>query len=70
VAGPLFPYLSKQPGYNKRLRALASQLKQLIRSLDTDLWREHLWLAGWAGYGYCPSRPRRFWGPRLHLIAT
>lgn len=27
-------------------------------------------LAGWAGYGYCPSHSRFFWGLRLHLIAT
>ena len=27
-------------------------------------------LAGWAGYGYCASHPRFFWGVRLHLICT
>jgi hypothetical protein len=27
-------------------------------------------LAGWAGYGYCASHTRYFWGLRLHLIAT
>jgi hypothetical protein len=27
-------------------------------------------LAGWAGYGYCASHLRYFWGLRLHLIAT
>ncbi|MEV4823410.1 hypothetical protein [Micromonospora sp. NPDC049274] len=27
-------------------------------------------LAGWAGYGYCASRSRFFWGLRLHLICT
>ncbi|GAA4437703.1 hypothetical protein GCM10023170_007290 [Phytohabitans houttuyneae] len=60
----------RQPGYNKRLRALAPQLKQLVRSLDTDLWREHLRLAGVGRYGYRPLTSARFWGPRLHLIAT
>ena len=25
-------------------------------------------LAGWAGYGYCASHSRFFWGLRLHLI--
>lgn len=30
--------------------------------------RSHL--AGWAGYGYCASHSRFFWGLRLHLIAT
>lgn len=27
-------------------------------------------LAGWAGYGYCASRSRFFWGLRLYLICT
>lgn len=27
-------------------------------------------LAGWAGYGFCPSHSRWFWGLRLHLICT
>jgi len=27
-------------------------------------------LAGVAGYGYCASHPRYFWGLRLHLICT
>ncbi|MFC3986836.1 IS982 family transposase, partial [Streptosporangium jomthongense] len=27
-------------------------------------------LAGWAGYGYCRSHSRFFWGLRLHLICT
>jgi hypothetical protein len=27
-------------------------------------------LAGWAGYGYCPSHSRWFWGLRLHLVCT
>ena len=27
-------------------------------------------LAGWAGYSYCPSHSRWFWGLRLHLICT
>ncbi len=27
-------------------------------------------LAGWAGYGYCTSHSRHFWGLRLHLITT
>ena len=27
-------------------------------------------LAGWAGYSYCPSHSRFFWGLRLHLITT
>jgi len=31
--GHLFPYLPKQPGYNKRLRALAPQIAQVITHL-------------------------------------
>jgi hypothetical protein len=27
-------------------------------------------LAGWAGYSYCPSHSRFFWGLRLHLVTT
>jgi hypothetical protein len=27
-------------------------------------------LAGWAGYGYCASHSRFFWGLRLHLACT
>jgi hypothetical protein len=27
-------------------------------------------LAGWAGYGYCASHTRYFWGLRLHILAT
>ncbi|MEU5417578.1 IS982 family transposase, partial [Streptomyces clavifer] len=27
-------------------------------------------LAGWAGYGYCASHSRFFWGLRLYLVCT
>lgn len=88
----LFPYLPKQPGYNKRLRLLGAQMTHMIAVLgaDTDLWRTQIrladstpvpcgasretvkrsQLAGWAGYGYCASHSRRFWGLRLHLVTT
>ena len=90
--GHLFPYLPKQPGYNKRLRALVPQLTYCIAALaaDTDLWQHPIRiadstpvqcgtsrqtvnrsdLAGWAGYGYCASHSRKFWGLRLHLVTT
>jgi hypothetical protein len=90
--GHLFPYLPKQPGYNKRVRGLVPQLAYCIAALaaDTDLWQhpiriadstpvqcgtsrttvQHSDLAGWAGYGYCASHSRRFWGLRLHLVTT
>jgi Transposase DDE domain len=88
----LFPCLPKQPGYNKRLRALGTQLVYFIArlGLDTDLWRHPIRiadstpvpcgasretalrseLADWAGYGYCASHSRLFWGLRLHLVTT
>ena len=90
--GHLFPYLPRQSGYNKRLRAAAPQLIYFIRALavDTELWAQTMWvadstpiecgrsretvkrsaLAGWAGYGYCASHSRYFWGLRLHLVTT
>jgi hypothetical protein len=88
----MFPTIPRQPGYNKRLRTLTSQLIHIIRVLgiETGLWRDPLRLAdstpvecgrsrntaqrsdlaGWAGYGYCASHSRHFWGLRLHLITT
>jgi Transposase DDE domain len=88
----LFPYLPRQSGYNKRLRAARAQVIYFIRALaqDTDLWTDDVWiadstpiecgrsretvkrsaLAGWAGYGYCRSHSRYFWGLRLHLVCT
>ncbi|NYT96728.1 IS982 family transposase, partial [Salinispora sp. H7-4] len=32
----LFPYIPKQPGYNKRLRTLGTQITHLIRVLALD----------------------------------
>jgi hypothetical protein len=88
----LFPYLPQQPGYNKRLRALGTQMTHIITILvaATDLWQHPVRiadstpvpcgtsretakrsaLAGWAGYGYCASHSRPFWGLRLHLVTT
>jgi Transposase DDE domain len=45
--GGLFPYLPKQPGYNKRLRKLADTICWLITALarDTTLWTDDVWLA-------------------------
>jgi hypothetical protein len=43
----LFPYLPKQPGYNKRLRGLGTQLAHFIAVLvtDTDLWQHPIRIA-------------------------
>jgi hypothetical protein len=43
----LFPRLPKQPGYNKRLRALADTMGWLIGTLarETSVWTDDVWLA-------------------------
>jgi hypothetical protein len=43
----LFPYLPGQPGYNKRLRALAATMTWLVSVLarDTSLWSDDVWVA-------------------------
>jgi len=43
----LFPYLPKQPGYNKRLRNLTATIGWLIAVLarDTSLWSDDVWIA-------------------------
>jgi hypothetical protein len=88
----LFPYIPKQPGYNKRLRALAPRIclviNQLARCSPSFCDRLRLLdstpvpcgqsrqttkcseLAGWAGYGYCQSHSRYFWGLRLYLLCA
>jgi Transposase DDE domain len=45
--GQLFPYLPKQPGYNKRLRRAANLLRQVIGVLasDTTWWTDDVWVA-------------------------
>jgi hypothetical protein len=42
----LFPYLPKQPGYNKRLRKSAELLRQVTRALatDTSAWSDDVWI--------------------------
>jgi hypothetical protein len=43
----LFPYLPKQPGYNKRLRKAAELIRCVVRTLavDTTLWSDDVWVA-------------------------
>jgi DDE family transposase len=45
--GHLFPYLPKQPGYNKRLRAAADLIRHITRALasDTTFWTDDVWVA-------------------------
>jgi hypothetical protein len=42
----LFPYLPKQPGYNKRLRKAAGLIRRITRMLaiDTTLWADDVWV--------------------------
>jgi hypothetical protein len=42
----LFPYLPKQPGYNKRLRKAAEFLRRVTRLLatDTSVWSDDVWI--------------------------
>jgi hypothetical protein len=42
----LFPYLPRQSGYNKRLRAACSLVTHMIRMLaqDTSLWSDDVWV--------------------------
>jgi hypothetical protein len=90
--GHLFPYIPGQSGYNKRVRALAPKIAELVtvlarlspsfydrlRLLDSTpvpcaQSRETVkrsQLAGYAGYGYCVSHSRFFWGFRLYLLCA
>lgn len=67
------------------LRALIRVLATECSSWADDLWlmdstpvecgrsrptAQRSALAGWAGYGYCASHSRFFWGLRLHLVCT
>jgi hypothetical protein len=81
----LFPYRPKQSGYGKRLRAQGGLIAAVITELARDsrvldstplpcaASRETVkrsQRAGYAGYGYCASHSRFFWGLRLYLIAA
>jgi Transposase DDE domain len=90
--GHLFPYLPKQPGYNKRLRRLIPEISRAINylALNSPGFCDGLRLldstpvpcgasretarrsefAGYAGYGYCRSHSRYFWGFRLYLLCS
>jgi hypothetical protein len=90
--GHLFCYLPKQPGYNKRMRALAPTIGRVLAHLATNSpsfcdglrlldstpvpcgqsreTARRSELAGQAGYGWCGSHSRRFWGFRLYLLCA
>jgi hypothetical protein len=88
----MFPYLPKQPGYHKRLKAAYPLLCKAIGVLGEccPSWFDDLWmtdatplpcgtsretakrsdLAGHAGYGYCASHSRYYWGLKLYLVCA
>jgi hypothetical protein len=90
--GHLFPYLPKQPGYHKRVKAAAPLICQTTVYLATlcPSWADGLRLfdatplpcgtsretvkrsalAGLAGYGFCASHSRWYWGLKLYLLTT
>ena len=90
--GHLFPYLPKQPGYHKRVKAAAPLICQTTLRLATlcpsfadglrlfdatqvpcGTSRETVKrsaLAGLAGYGFCASHSRWYWGLKLYLLTT
>ncbi len=57
--GHLFPYLPKQPGYNKRLRAALPLVKRVIRELamNSDLWFDDIWIVDSTPVPCAMSRP-------------
>jgi DDE family transposase len=90
--GHLFSYLPKQPGYNKRMRALAPTIGRVLAHLVTNSpsfcdglrlldstpvpcgqsreTARRSELAGQAGYGWCGSHSRLFWGFRLYVLCA
>jgi hypothetical protein len=54
----LFPYLPKQPGYNKRLRKAAELVRRVTRELavDTALWTDDVWVVDSTPVERGPSR--------------
>ena len=55
------------PSYTDDLWLVDSTPVECGRSRETAKRSD---LVGWAGYGYCASHSRFFWGLRLHLITT
>lgn len=88
----MFPYLPKQSGYHKRLKAARGLLGKAIRVLAevSPSWFDDMWitdatplpcgmsretakrsdLVGHAGYGFCASHSRYYWGLKLYLVCA
>ena len=60
-------FAAQSPGYYDDLVLLDSTPVECGRSIETVRRSE---LADAAGYGYCRSHSRWFWGMRLHLLAA
>jgi Transposase DDE domain len=55
------------PSFSDQLRLVDSTPVPCAASRETVKRSD---LAGWAGYGYCKSHHRFFWGLRLYVLAT
>jgi hypothetical protein len=60
-------FVSDSPGFSEKLLLVDSTPVECARSRETVM-RSQLGEA--AGYGYCRSHSRWFWGLRLHLLAA
>lgn len=60
-------FASACPSYSDDVWLVDSTPVECGRSRETAKRSD---LVGWAGYGYCASHSRFFWGLRLHLITT
>ncbi|MFE6847647.1 hypothetical protein [Streptomyces sp. NPDC057686] len=57
--GEMFPFVPKQPGWNKRLRAALPLVKRAVRLLatDTDFWFDNHWIIDSTPVACGRSRP-------------
>ncbi|MFJ8329983.1 IS982 family transposase [Streptomyces sp. NPDC094437] len=72
AAGPLIPQVTEAlarqvPTWHDNLRLIDSTPLPCAASRETA---KRSGLAGHAGYGYCRSHSRYFWGFRLHLVTA
>jgi len=71
LAGHLFPRLLAQSQYNTRLRQIAPLMDATPVPCGTSaVTAKRSDLFGYAGYGYCASHSRWYWGCKLLLICT
>ena len=79
LVGHLFPRLLAQSQYNTRLRQIAPLMEAALHWLadatpvpcgTSAVTAKRSDLFGHAGYGYCPSHSRWYWGAKLLIICT